>query len=82
MSDMKAKPMNILPLITRRVSKSKFMAHNPTLLGTCMGVSFYEHPHVGDEAPCIAVYGDVCGHTDVYEVPTWEEMCDMLGIRY
>lgn len=52
-----------------------FLAHNPTLIGTVNGDSFYEHPLKGDDAPLVIVsyHGNVCYNTEWWELPSSEE---------
>lgn len=63
-------------VLYRKLNTAKVMAHNPTLIGTVLGVKFYEHPTRGDEAGLIAV--DLQGQawlTDWYDLP---RDCDLF----
>jgi hypothetical protein len=56
-----------------RESAAKFMAYNPTVLGTTINrlgqlVTFYEHPTQGDEAPVYAGIADRLANTGNYDL--------------
>lgn len=60
----------------RRLSATKVLAANPTLIGTVLGIRFYEHPTHGDEAGLIVI--DLNGNayqTDWYDLP---RDCDLI----
>lgn len=53
-----------------KLSTTKVLSRNPTLIGTVLGIRFYEHPTLGDEAGLIAI--DLSGQayqTDWYDLP-------------
>lgn len=50
----------------------------PTYLGTILDVQFYEHPDYGDEAPILAKQHGVWYNTDWWEIPTTEEVVEVL----
>lgn len=63
-------------LIIKPYNKEKVMAKKPTLIGCVSGIRFYEHPTFGDEYPLIASRGSEFGLTELWEVPTLEELVD------
>lgn len=53
-----------------RLSAIKVLAANPTLIGTVLGVCFYEHPSQGDDVGLIAIdLSGVAYQTDWYDLP-------------
>lgn len=66
-------------LIERKFNKDKFLATNPTKIGTVFSdkgqrVDFFEHPFHGDESPLVAIIGDQCGLTGFWDLPEKEEL--------
>jgi len=61
----------------RRLSATKVLAANPTLIGTVLGIHFYEHPSYGDEVGMIAIdLSGVAYQTDWYDLPN---DCDLIA---
>jgi len=61
--------MDFAPLY-RRLSAAKVLAANPTLIGTVLGIRFYEHPSLGDETGLIVIdLNGVAYQTDWYDLP-------------
>lgn len=55
----------------------RFLAKNPTLIGSVAGHKFYEHPTLGDESPLVVINPD--GEIDIsdwWELPTTSELSD------
>lgn len=68
--------------MTTELSKlaSEFLAKKPTLIGVVLGVRFYEHPTLGDEAPLVAICEDgKKRRTDFWDVPDFDEVCEWRG---
>jgi hypothetical protein len=52
-----------------------FLAKNPTHIGTVLGVDYFEHPTLGDEAPLVMIGPDgKVRHSDHWDLPTVEEL--------
>jgi len=52
-----------------------FLAKNPTHIGTVLGVDYFEHPTLGDEAPLVMIGTDgKVRHSDHWDLPTAEEL--------
>ena len=49
------------------MTASEFLALNPTLVATCKGVNFYEHPIRGDERPLMAIVDGKVITTDAWD---------------
>lgn len=59
----------------RKLNATKVLAAKPTLIGTVLGVRFYEHPTRGDEVGTVAI--DLNGNawqTDFYDLPHDDEL--------
>lgn len=57
---------------------AKFLALNPTLIGTVLGVQFFEHPTYGDESPLLAMNkSGLLVDTGYYELPSFHEVADL-----
>jgi hypothetical protein len=73
--------MDVLKLKENKMTPEKWkklQRHNPTFLKEVCGVSFYEHPLLGDEYPVIAVMPDGQIMDDWWDIPTEDEMRDIL----
>lgn len=56
---------------------AKFLARNPTLIGTVAGDSFYEHPEHGDIVPLVVIRSNGrISYSDFYDLPSVEEWTD------
>jgi hypothetical protein len=51
------------------INHDKLMKHDPCLFDTILGVSYYENPTHGDEAPVIAACNGIAAHTCWWEIP-------------
>ena len=47
---------------------------NPTLIGVVNGISFYENPELGDEAPLMVKYQGEWRDSCFWDLPGWEEV--------
>lgn len=61
-----------------RMSRKKFLSFKPTKIGTVGGISFYEHPTMGDEFPLIALVGQSAVATEWWELPFRDEVDEWL----
>jgi len=52
---------------------------NPTYLFSQSGLSFYEHPRHGDEAPMQVKWHGLMIETDFYDMPTFDESAELLA---
>ena len=60
-----------------------FKNMNPTYFKSAHGISFYECPQYGDEEGLVAVLPDKSLKvTDLYDLPTSEEVKDMIDTDY
>lgn len=62
-----------------KITAEKFLAYNPTLLGSVYGWKLYEHPTKGDEAPVIAI----CPKGTVYNTCEFEytDAYDLIALN-
>jgi hypothetical protein len=49
------------------LTPEQFLAKNPTEIATVRGVTFYEHPTKGDEAPLVAIHEGRVVITDAWD---------------
>ena len=57
--------------------------HAPKFICAQAGVSFYENPEQGDEAPLLALRGDVIVESELFDYPEHheaEELCARLDL--
>ena len=74
-------PFSYLGLIMNMSPKAeKFLAKNPSVLGTVQGCKYYEHPDRGDEAAARIVYKGELYSSGFYEVPCEYEHMDLVSL--
>lgn len=49
----------------------KFLAKNPTFIGSVKGFDFYEHPELGDEVPLLVITPQgLVKYSEFFELPS------------